>query len=341
MEITNIVDRYYIDKFLDRNLDELFNRYKVDNTLSDIENYTDYRNSYFIDIFNNASMFCDEITYIINSKGTNVVDVYNTYININKFIKWAVLKNIALPDEMLNIVLRDSPVGQSPLPVKTLDQIVDEKVDQYCFKKMEKGWHLKFGDLELKGVKDWTGMSYVHMLLRNPSIKIGVLALQKLEITSDGIPEPDIDMDSDNERHSDSDQDGANKAPCKNDLWKQLDPRAIQESKSRLEAIENQLESMRGSNIQNRSKIERLEKEQAEIEKYLKQANYRPKDPAIEKVRKNVLKAITDTISKIRKLEDISGYNDKVISSHLIRFIKTGSYCSYNINKADSPPWQL
>jgi len=231
-------------------------------------------------------------------------------------------------------------------------QITDHR---YRFEKAAKGWNLQYDDVVLNGVKDWAGMKYIKMLLQNPGKVMDVLKLQTLlgsvnietevldhnESEVNGEFENDFNVDEigDGQEYIDS----ADTSPpnYRNNAWETVDARAIQEYRESVAKIEEQLKSARSSNVLNKTKIQRLENAKTEIEKYLNEANYKPKDPDVEKARKSVSKAIMDAFKKIKKLEELSNYNDKPIYSHLKRYIKTGSCCSYTAEDDNLPPWKF
>jgi len=216
---------------------------------------------------------------------------------------------------------------------------------RYCFLKTDKGWNLKFNDVVLQGVKDWAGMSYIKILLQNPDQKIGVIKLQELVGTANLEPNdnaedvPDTCVTMDHYEYGNVPENNVSVGGI--DLWESSDQRATQEYKEQIDIIENKLKEARACKVQNKSKIERLEKDKAAFESQLNEASYKGKDPIVDKARRSVLKVITDTIKNIRKLEELCNYNDRPVSSHLTRCIKTGASCSY-VTSGDNPPsWQF
>lgn len=212
-----------------------------------------------------------------------------------------------------------------------IQNVAGSAISCYRFVKADKGWNLQFEDVVLNGVKDWTGMSYIRILLQNPDQDISVIKLQGLAGTGD--PEPSK-QGYYNIADYDSPEGGI-------PAWETSDKKAIQEYKVQISIIENKLKEARACKVQNKSKIERLEKDKAAYESQLNEASYQGKDPKVDKARKSVLKVIADTIKSIRKLEELCNYNDKPISSHFSRYIKTGASCSY-VTSGDNPPsWQF
>jgi len=206
--------------------------------------------------------------------------------------------------------------------------------DQYRFEKTGKGWFLQFDYACLPGVKDWLGMSYIKVLLQNPGQKIDVVKLQQLV----GFGEiQDIDSDAEYEKYEDVD-DNVNSWD-RSSGWEIADQKAVKAYHTRIREIDDLMDDCRKNH--DNSKIEALNMEKEALEKTIKEASFRPKDPELEKNRKKVRKSISDTIAAIRKLEDIYNYNDKPISGHLSRYIKTGASCSYTPQDDDIPSWKF
>lgn len=259
------------------------------------------------------------------------VDSTKTKVNIYDFVKWCHISNIALPIEIINIATSANALTDSLVVMKeTLKQmslnssekieVPDSKtVDSYKFIHTPNGWYLQFEDVVLKDVKKWVGMEYIKLLLQHAGQPLFVLNMQQMvgEAGSGNFI---------NEVRSG---------------WKNSDDQAINEYKTELLKIKESLKLARSSSVQNRTKIERLEKDKATIEAHLKESNYKPKDPDIERARKNVSKMIVEAISKISKLEEITDHNDKPLSSHLKRYIKKGATCSYSAQGDSLPTWQF
>lgn len=260
-------------------------------------------------------------------RGIIAGDIVYTFNNLNiiwfkpfDITKWAIENSISIPDNVLNAVMEHRNIKVSTEP-----SLVNNKIDnllasncRYRFEKVGKAWNIQLGDVLLNGVKDWAGMIYIKLLLQNPNKQIGVLQLQNLVGT--------------NEDNNYIPVTGYNSGDV-------CDEQAIQEYRKRLSQIQHDLEV--AMNVHNRTRIERLEKEKSDIEAHVKEANYKCKDPDVERVRKLVLKAINDARENIRKLELHLNYNDTPISSHLKRHIRTGKLCSYLPSGENPPYWEF
>lgn len=245
---------------------------------------------------------------------------------------------------------------------KKVKELSDEKVecavttvqitgDRYYFELTGKSWNLQYDDVRLNGVKHSVGMDYIKYLLQRPGSKVGVVDLdvyvgagdRELDEPAQDEPQDNANLNSDDEMHGIDYSDVANDYTpnCHNTAWDAIDPQSVRENEDRLAQIDAEIKAARSGASFNRSRVKRLEDEQAAIELYLKDANSKPKDPQIEKIRKRILKAVKDTIAKIRRLEEMCNYNDKLLSNHLSRNIKTGSYCSYMAEGDNLPPWKF
>lgn len=213
----------------------------------------------------------------------------------------------------------------------------------YRFEKTQKGWDLQFEDVVLRDVKDLRGMKYIKILLEHPEEKISVFKLQEFAGTASSSTDNSDDDDSEANQHGeclDIPRDNVTFKAGVN-AWQSSDQQAIQSYKISLGEIKEKLNSALACKIQNKSKIQRLESDMESLEKQIKEASYRPKDPQVELNRKRLLNSITYAITMIGKLEKICNHHDKPISRHLKRHIRTGVSCSYFIKKEDAPVWVL
>lgn len=258
-----------------------------------------------------------------------------------EFIRWAGGIGWTLPQELCRAVAKVHECSNGASNMGTCSGMeaqqeliaTSPKVDWqsgvcYNFIQTERGWSLQFGDVELRGVKDQVGLRFIKILLQNPGEKISVLKLQEL-IGDVGTEQEHEDCD-----YLDDDYDAGGSGVS---AWEALDARAIQEYKAKLAMIEEAL----SIKTYDDETIDRLKKEKVAIEAQLREASYRHKDPEIEKNRKRILKNITDAIKAVRKLEELYNHNDRPLSSHLSRFIKTGASCSYTATGDDVPPWNF
>lgn len=288
-----------------------------------------------------------DVSYVVHSETTSFlqndfieyITINNkTRIDIEKLKRYLTGEEAPLitiprttrPEEQRRIVVQATDDGAGSDTSHTSGPIALDGAD-YRFEKTDKGWKLQYDDVTLNGVKDWTGMSYIELLLKHPGQKIFVLKLLELTSISGSKSDCQEGFDADINEISGG---GIN-------AWEVNDLQAIREYKDRLLQIEEQLTASRVGNIRNTSKIERLEKEKEAIEAQLKEGSYRPKDPVVEKARKSVSNAIEDAINKIGQLEGLSNYNDKPISRHLKRFINKGASCSYTAKDDNLPSWKF
>lgn len=242
----------------------------------------------------------------------------------------AKLKRFLLGQETAEIatVSKDAPVQK----VKA-EEVISEQTKRvnhgFRFEKRGAVWSLEYEDIKLQGVKDWVGLGYIKHLLQNPRKQIGVIDLQRLvgDEHPEGHREPDV-----YEEVEDAQCGGIN-------AWEELDDTAKADYCKRLQSIEVEIRAARKANVSD--VVEKLLQEAKMIERELKSSSFRPKDPEIEKNRKRVTKAIKDAIANIMGLEEYQNRNDRPLSAHLKRYIRTGSFCSYCIEDAELPPWQL
>ncbi|MEA5115661.1 MAG: hypothetical protein VB050_16715 [Geobacteraceae bacterium] len=203
---------------------------------------------------------------------------------------------------------------------------------KYRFEETDKGWYIQFEDVSLPGVKNLLGMQYIKVLLQNPGQKIDVVKLQQLV----GCREfQDIDSGAEYGKYKDVD-DNVNLWD-RSSGWEMSDRKAVEAYIERIQKINVLIDDARKNH--DGSEIGKLIGEKDALEKMIKEATFRPKDPELEKNRKRVHKSIKDTIKAIRKLEEICNYHDKPISGHLSRYIKTGASCSYAPQDDHIPSW--
>jgi len=221
--------------------------------------------------------------------------------------------------------------------------------NQYCFIKTDKGWDLQFENVVLRDVKNLRGIKYIKILLEHPNLKIDVFKLQEFAGgASYSGNEEKHDTDSDND-HSNSDSNDtwhdntSDKEAPKGGVnaWISSDQKAIDEYKVKLSEAKDKLKVALAGKIRNKSKIQHLENDIENYEKFIREARYRPKDPHVETNRKRLLNSITYAITSIGKLEKLCNHYDKPLSRHLRRHIRTGSSCSYYINNDEAPPWKF
>ena len=259
-------------------------------------------------------------------------------INISKL--QMILEGRVLPDVEIAFVKNVFPGayenGQSSIAFES--EVVTElsqsniACQQYKFEKTVKGWNLQFGDAVLIGVKDWLGMTYIKTLLGSPGEKISVLDLQRIAGESGNGGQQVCEQDG-------CSGDGAGREGGGVEAWEIIDVTAKGSYLNRLEIIAAEIKHAR--NAGNQANVDALVKEAEFIQKELQKGSFKPKDPDIDKNRKRVLKSITDAIVNIRKLEVLCVFNDKPISSHLKRYIQTGSYCTYTAQIENLAVWKL
>lgn len=261
------------------------------------------------------------------------------HLKLSEFAVWAIEHKFICPQEFLDkapsgMTTPDKADKQKSDPSKDSQQDTNQLAittgtsgSRYCFIKADKVWNLQYGDLALKGVKDLVGMSYICELLQHPDKPIHVFNLQGLSASRHDTPDADA--------YDVKDEASGTEITA----WQASDEKAIQEYNVRILKIEDELAV--ANKVHNRTRIEKLEKEKATIESHIREASFRPKDPSVETNRKRILKSISDAIKAIRKLETMCEFNDKPLSSHLHRFIRTGTSCSYVAAGDDLPSWQF
>lgn len=247
------------------------------------------------------------------------------------------------PETFITPTVADEDIQIEPDSIKEPD-------NQYCFMKTDKGWDLQFEDVVLRGVKNLRGMKYIKKLLEHPNEKIDVFKLQEFageaSYSEDEEQNNDDDFDGDHNASENTDELNDNSSGKETpkvgvNAWISSDQKAVDEYKVKLSEAEDKLKVALACNIRNKSKIQRLEKDIENYEKYIREASYRPKDPQVELNRKRLLNSITYAIKNIGKLEKLSNNYDKPMFRHLRRHIRTGSSCSYYINKDEAPLWKF
>jgi len=257
-----------------------------------------------------AIRICDEDIIIVEK--SKVCPIY--------FIVWARIKGLELPEEYIETILGNNGIVAVNFKDKSTDTI-SENNGKYYFQKSSKGWKLQFGDTVIPYVKDWVGMSYIKLLLQNPGSKIHVTKLQVLNAVTD-------------------DQEFSGELARGNaDLWQTNDNIAIQQYKKELEKIDDEID--KAKEVRNKTRIQRLTEQREMIMSRIRESNFKPKDPEVEKIRKQVCKAIKDSIEGIQKLEIQYAYNNMPMSKHLMRFIRKGETCSYVVEGELLPPWKF
>lgn len=260
-----------------------------------------------------------------------LADELQTAVDVHKLLRWASAENISVPLE-LRTLLRVNPTMAANKADKAVvaNLAEDSRCFQgYLFQETAAGWNLQFGDVRLSGVKDKVGLGYIRMLIASPGDKISVIELERKAGVTDA------------EGLQDYDQDGyvkeAESACGGVDAWETIDVTAKGEYRRRLEEIAAKIKDARATDSQ--AQVKALIEEAEFIEKELKAGSFRPKDPEIEKIRKRVRKCIDEAILSIGKLEGMCSYNEKPLSSHLKRYIRKGSFCSYTLERGESPEW--
>jgi hypothetical protein len=268
------------------------------------------------------------------------VDQDKTSVDAYQFIRWAFSEGIGLPYELICVIEDSSEepgrkAEETRENAETKDVVADQaptaempcKETECRFQKTDKGWTLQYEGAKLPGVKDWLGLSYIKVLLSTPGVPINVFELQRMAGDSGDLQ--DLSRLEDWDRHKDD-----NYTCGVDETWASLDPTAKTSYLDRLKVINIEMTDARKR--QDQAKIDTLKKEAEFIQKALQEGASKSKDPEVELNRKRVLKAITDAIKNIGKLEEAFNYHDKPISRHLRRYIRTGAYCSY-VPNADEP----
>ena len=282
-----------------------------------------------------------------------VVSKNKSEINIEKLQMIIDGRNILNAKITCNQNANDSESSFALTGLSDVNRSVDDSVpsvlnvdlQRYRFEKVGNSWTIQFEKVQLKGVKTLFGLDYIKLLLQNPNKKISVLDLQQVNGTildgSDdgGLDDHSQESSTDNYMMEWDDLDAGKEVKGGANAWEVNDATAIASYKKTLAEIDEKLETARSSTSVNRSRIQRLENEKAAIEAVLLESNGRPKDPEIDKNRKKVAKAISEAITKIRKLEVLNEFHDKPISGHFLKCIRKGSNCSYNCKEEILPSW--
>jgi hypothetical protein len=203
--------------------------------------------------------------------------------------------------------------------------------NQYQFEKTAQSWNIKFGDIELIGVKELAGMDYIATLLKNPGVPIGVIQIQAM------LNPVGINTSGNKQSGEFEDQDEPSTA---------MNGYYARSSKS------TSLENLRKSLLklsQERNKLdpdcdhyelESIDNEYAKIEAAIDNILYsKNDDPEIKKNRDKVAKAIRKAIANIRGLKAKNGLATKPLCDFLTQYIKTGSECIYNPPTINPPEW--
>lgn len=207
---------------------------------------------------------------------------------------------------------------------------VECKSEPDCiFKKINQGWHIKFGDSDLIGVKDLVGMSYIQLLIQSPQTPIAVRDIQAvlnshlLKLGYDDSAAHDNQDSASTHLKSGATKNSSSMNTLYNQLQELVKRRANAERDNDLGAIEL---------IEN--EVEQIQ-EQIDLIQYGKQ----DKDPELEANRKKIRKNIMDALLNIKKLEIASKNPTTPIYNHLKTHIKTGIKCRYNPPYDSSPSW--
>lgn len=226
--------------------------------------------------------------------------------------------------EQKSIIYDNNEKIESDLSNAVKDNINIACSQQYAFRKTTQSWDIHFGNEVLNGVKNYTGMHYIQLLLQNPGRGFGVIEIQTITCT-ECIQVPGSNRVSVLE-------DEGNQARLlgeSNPIFALNKIEALKPLKDRLKKLSAERQELKDYEHaeQNRidNEVERIQEEIDNIQ-YAK-----IEDPELESNRKKVYKNIHDAKENIKKLEIKAGYAGIPIYKHLHEYIKTGVVCQYTI----------
>jgi len=227
----------------------------------------------------------------------------------------------------------DSNVDNASMLSNITNNNVPQNNEQYRFEKTTQSWNIRFGKLELIGVKDLVGMGYIATLLKNPGESIGVIQIQAM------LNPLCVGSSGGNQHTEFEDQDG--QSDTTNDKSTRSSKSiSLENLKKRLEALA--LERNMIDPDYDHIELEAIENECAKIEAEIDNILYsRNDDPEIKKNRDKVAKAIKAAIENIRGLKTKDGYSCTPICNFLTQHIKTASECIYNPPTINPPDWSF
>jgi len=242
----------------------------------------------------------------------------------------------------------------------------DTSNQKYCFMKVGQGWNIRFGEVDLPGIKHKTGIDYIKILLQNPYDEIGVFDIQtmmnpenmfssKVKKAKDTLTVfKDEDEVSLHSRYSTDNDTDSKSIDSSDDYSSDADSVDHSEHNSGTEAFMNavkQLPSDKRNEVavlykqieESKAKLEEAREYNDTIEisrlsgllHIMKDDMYniiysRSDDPELEKNRKKVYKNIKDAREYIQAEEISRGYTDTPFYNYLKKFIETGTTCKYN-----------
>lgn len=200
------------------------------------------------------------------------------------------------------------------------------------FRKMNQGWHIKYNNSELMGVKDLVGMSYIFLLLQSPRKSIGVIELQAI------LNGHQVKKDQYDESTANGDED------CVSISLKS----GVSKKSSSMDALQKRLKEIaehRADAEKNNDfgAIELIDNEVEQIQEQIDYIQYGKNDidPELDTNRKKVTKNIRGALKNIQKLEIASKIPSTPVYNHLNLHIKTGVTCCYNPPLGSDPCWSF
>lgn len=278
------------------------------------------------------------------------------------FVKWVTSKGYCLSQELMRIERSEFSISDIESVIETkhnnymcgiiydenikvkescnyeigkVQAVQEESVSKglYVFEKTAQSWDIKFDSYELRGVKNFTGMSYIKLMLQNPGHEFGVIELQTL-LSSGNLQTAKASYDDDfvDEEGMEMPNGGTRGS------WERIDTTAEEQYRNRLiELAEERREAEESNNVGELAKINR----QVDLieEQLVALRHSKTQDPELEANRKKIYKNIRDAINNIKKLEEEKGYKDTPISEYLKCHIVTGLVCKYIPPKECPPAW--
>ena len=199
-------------------------------------------------------------------------------------------------------------------------------VERGVFRKSGQFWKLAFRDGKLFHLKLYSGLDYIHCLLRYPNKELKLMELVALVEKYDSGAE-----------QLDSEEQDVLQPTDLGDHYKVLDEEAKKSYRERLEELEEELETATMVGDDNRAL--RAQEEKDQLIKWLKNAtglggrSRRFTDP-VEKARTRLYHNTTLALDKINEL-------DSALYEHLSSSITRGYYCSYRPDPDTPIDWEL
>jgi len=336
---SNIYSKLY-NRFMDY-LSHMVNAINIDGGLNDRErvSYINFNEGAFDTDRCNFSKI-DAIDYFKTNNTLKIdIPLLEQYLNGNapKIVD-NIKSHKVIEDQLHNSLVNtqvevDSNVNNGCMSSNITNNNVPQNNEQYRFEKTTQSWNIRFGKLELIGVKDLAGMYYIATLLKSPGVPIGVIQLQAM------LNPLCVGSSGGNQSGEFEDQDEPLNAMSGNSI-RSSKSISLENLKKRLEALADERNML--DTDYDHIELEAIDDEYAKIEAEIDNIRFgKNDDPEIKKNRDKVAKAIKAAIKNISGLKTKDGYPSTPISNFLTQHIKTASECIYNPPTINPPDWSF